>query len=149
MSRIKQQLAKMEQATKHLKAQPFLMPDEVLPFLEWCDTDSLIALVKLDNKEAGELLLHSSDELKELLVLHGDEVLSCSDDELMQNADEQTKQTILANRRELAKWRGFYANHKPKSLAEWLRSDDQEMSYLAQHFNKQLADFRVIRKARF
>jgi predicted dehydrogenase len=149
MHKIESRLAKIERATKHLRAQAPLKADEFEEFLKWCDADSLQAILKLDNQEAGEFLSRCSDEILELFVLYGEKALTCSDDELLQSADEQTRQSILKNSEEIAKWRGFYANHKPITLAEWLRSEDQEMLRLARHFNEQLADFRALKKVRF
>jgi hypothetical protein len=147
MYKIEQRLAKIEQATKHLRAQPPLTQDEHDAFTKWCDMESMRALVKLENKEIGEFLTRCSDELLQLLLVVGDEALTSSDEELMQSTDEQTVQKIVSNKSGLAKWRDLHENYEPKTLADWLRGEDKEMKQLARHLNEQMADFRAIRKA--
>jgi hypothetical protein len=127
--------------------QPPLTQDEHDAFINWCDLESMRALVKLENKEAGEFLTRCSDEFLQLLVLLGDDVLIRSDEELMESADEPTLQKIVSHKSDLAKWRGFHENQEPKTLAYWLRGEDKEMKHLARHLNEQMADFRAIRKA--
>jgi hypothetical protein len=109
--------------------------------------ESMRALVKLENKEVGEFLTRCSDELLQLLLVVGDDALTCSDEELMQSADEPILQKIVNHKSDLAKWRGLHENYEPKTLADWLRGDDREMRQLARHLNEQMADFRAIRKA--
>jgi hypothetical protein len=137
----------MEQATKHLKAEPALKPEEYDPFINWCDLESLRAFIELDNQEAGEFLRRCSMELLAWLRVYADDVLLYTDEELMQRVNEQGKETILKFKGEIEEWRSCHTNHAPIPLSFWLRSKDKERQRLAQHFDQQIADFRVLRKA--